>query len=330
MKSLFRTAVPMILALSLTFFIGCSSDDDDNPAGPSDQTTFEKLAEIGNDYLSVGTKNITAEALWTEMNDADETQPYIISIRTLADDTVRGRIEGAHHWEISDLLENYDQLPTDKKIVIYCYTGHTASYTCCYLNMMGFDAYNLKWGFCSWTSDPDQTGAGGGWYAVEPGGQTLEQTAHSFGEEYDYPEITCEATTDQGMVAERCATILGSGNWKFVNAADVYLNPDDYYVISYWGETPYNAGHIPGSVRYNPTSLNLEENLKYIPTDKPVVVYCYTGHTSSQVCTYLNMLGYDAYSMKFGMNAITNDTNILGEGVWTDLTPSYPVVTGGF
>lgn len=335
MNSLYRYTIAAILALSLSVFIGCSDDDDDdNPTGPSEQTTFEKLAELGDAYLGVATKNIDAATLWTEMNDADDTQPYIISIRSLKDDTVRGRIPGAVHWDVADLLNNYDQLPSGKKIVVYCYTGQTASYTASYLNMMGFDAYNLKWGFCSWTSDTSQTGASGGWYTMEPGMQTLEQTANAFGQEYDYPEITCTATTDQGMIAERCASIIGS--WKFKNASDVYANindgdsSNDWYLLCYWGESPYNAGHIPGSIRFNPTSLSLDENLKYVPTDRPVIVYCYTGQTSAQVCTYLNMLGYDAYSMRYGMNAVTNDANILGGTLWTDLTPSYPVTTGGF
>jgi rhodanese-related sulfurtransferase len=39
-----------------------------------------------------------------------------------------------------------------------------------------------------------------------------------------------------------------------------------------------------------------------VPTDMPVVVYCWTSQTSSQVAAYLNMLGYDAYSLKFGSN----------------------------
>ncbi|MCC6476295.1 rhodanese-like domain-containing protein [bacterium] len=333
MKALFRIALPFVLVGSLFFFVGCSEDDDDTEPTPT-VSDFEQLAEAGDAYLTGGTKNITAEALWTELNDADATQPYVISIRSMADDTVRGRIPGAVHWEPADLIAHWDQLPADKKIVVYCYTGQTASYTTSYLRMMGFDAYNLKWGFCSWSSDTAQTGAGGGWYAVTPGGQTTETTAHPLTTEYGFPTVDCNAGDLEGMIAERCDVVIPE--WKMKNASDVYANindgdsSNDWFLCCYWAEANYNAGHIPGSFRFEPGSLGMTENLKYLPPNKTIVVYCYTGQTSAQVCTYLNMLGYDAYSMRYGMNAVTSDPAMLGSNVWTDLTPSYPVTSGGF
>jgi hypothetical protein len=40
------------------------------------------------------------------------------------------------------------------------------------------------------------------------------------------------------------------------------------------------------------------------------VVYCYTGQTASQVASALNMLGYDASNMLFGMQAWTMDGDV--------------------
>jgi hypothetical protein len=37
-------------------------------------------------------------------------------------------------------------------------------------------------------------------------------------------------------------------------------------------------------------------------------VYCFTGQHSANVVAYLKMLGYDAYSVKFGSNAFINQT----------------------
>ena len=42
-------------------------------------------------------------------------------------------------------------------------------------------------------------------------------------------------------------------------------------------------------------------------TDKPVVVYCYTGQTSAHMAAYLRVLGYDAKSLLFGMNGMSYD-----------------------
>jgi rhodanese-related sulfurtransferase len=49
-------------------------------------------------------------------------------------------------------------------------------------------------------------------------------------------------------------------------------------------------------------SLKKEAQLKYLPTDKKIVVYCYSGQTSSQLVAYLQVLGYEAYSLSFGVN----------------------------
>ncbi len=335
MKAFAKWLVPMILMASLTVFIGCSDDDDssDNNNPPA-TTAFQTMAAWGDSILG-STKNITADVLWTEMNDGDATQPYIISIRSLADDTVRGHIPGAHHWDAADLVNYRADLPTDKKIVVYCYTGQTASFATSYLNLVGLNAYNLKWGFCSWTSDTAQTGAGGGWYTLTRGGQTLETANHPLTTEYAFPNPSASGSAIDMFVSRISQQLTASPvNWKMKSAADVYTNlndgdaSNDWFLLCYWPEANYNAGHIPGSYRFQPGSLGLTENLKYIPTDRPVVVYCFTGQTSMQMDAYLNALGYDAYSMRMGVNAITDDPAILGANVWTNLTPTYPVETG--
>ncbi|MBU0507229.1 hypothetical protein KKH27_00135 [bacterium] len=296
---------------------------------------FETMAAWGDSLLNP-TKNITAEALWAEMNDGDPTQPYIISVRSLADDTVRGHIPGAHHWDAADLVNFRNELPADKKIVVYCYTGQTASFSTSYLNLTGFNAYNLKWGFCSWTSDTAQTGAGGGWYTLTPGGQALETTNNPLTAEYGFPHPTVTGATASEMFINRISLQLTASptSWKMKSAAEVFANRNDgdpnndWFLLCYWPEANYNAGHIPGSFRFNPGSLGVSENLKYIPTDRPVIVYCFTGQTSMQMDAYLNALGYDAYSMRMGMNAVTDNPAVLNPNLWVDLTPSYPVETG--
>ena len=56
------------------------------------------------------------------------------------------------------------------------------------------------------------------------------------------------------------------------------------------------------------------------------MVYCWTGQTASQVVAYLNMLGYDAYSLKFSSNALWY--NSLTAHKWSEATESgnFPLV----
>ena len=73
-------------------------------------------------------------------------------------------------------------------------------------------------------------------------------------------------------------------------------------------------------MQYTPKeSLKLSADLKTLPTDKPVVVYCYTGQTSANLAAYLRLLGYDARTLLYGANGMIYDLMVSnGMGVFTD------------
>ena len=69
-----------------------------------------------------------------------------------------------------------------------------------------------------------------------------------------------------------------------------------------------------------------------IPADKPVVVYCSTGHNSAFATAYLRLLGYDARTLKFGNNGFMFDKMVKEKSTlsWlpfskTDIN-NFPVV----
>jgi len=67
------------------------------------------------------------------------------------------------------------------------------------------------------------------------------------------------------------------------------------------------------------------DEISKIPADATVVVYCWTGQTSSQITMFLRMLGYDAWSLKFGANNLFYDE--LGETApkWVDNDMNYDI-----
>ena len=65
--------------------------------------------------------------------------------------------------------------------------------------------------------------------------------------------------------------------------------------------------------------------MKNYDPEKTAVTYCWTGQTSSMVTAYLNVIGYNAVSLKFGANSMIYDN--LESHQFVTPTVSLPVVT---
>jgi rhodanese-related sulfurtransferase len=152
--------------------------------------------------------------------------------------------------------------------------------------------------------------------------------------EQTFPTLSGSAGT---IVATRVAEMLQNG-FKGISYEDMLNNPaglGDYYIINYFGADDYmgsgtagTPGHIPGAFQFTPyQSLGIEEQLKYVPANKKVVVYCWTGQHSSQITAYLNMLGYDAYSLKFGSNNLFHSDLTAHKWSAAGAGHDFPLVT---
>ncbi len=319
----------LLLALLLAVgFAGCSKDEDNGGAtGPTATDYYADIADIGIQYFNTGTKNITAAALYEDMTN--DVELFIIDYRS-ADHFALGHIEGAHNWAIGDLMDNLGEIPAGAKVINVCYTGQTASQATAILRLLDYDAYNLLWGMCGWTSDES---VNLGKWNVQPGGQTLSTDATPATTTYEVPEALSEATTVGDAIME-LADAYYEGGTKNISAASVFelLNDgddsNDPYVVNYWPESQYLLGHIPGAYMVEPGTLSLDV-LATLPTDRQIVVYCYTGQTSSQLTPFLRVLGYDVYSMLFGINSITDDPTVTGGHSYSPPATDYPVVTDG-
>jgi rhodanese-related sulfurtransferase len=288
----------LVLVLSLMLGAVASAADD--------------ITADANGYFGGGIKNISADALYDNLNDGDDSNdPYIISVRSKEHYDL-GHIPTAVWMDAKTLFtaENLATLPTDKQIVVYCYTGQTASQVASALNMLGYDAYNLLFGFGAWNMDAN---AGSKWFDETVSGQ-------------DYPTTTDPTITT--MIAHPPATPLadttqaaanayfGSGT-KNISADALYetLNDgdtsNDPTIVSVRSQEDYEQkGHIPGAIWLDVKTMFGQDGLIGVDPGRPVVVYCYTGQTASQVTSALNMLGYDASNLLFGMQAWTMDDDV--------------------
>jgi rhodanese-related sulfurtransferase len=119
----------------------------------------------------------------------------------------------------------------------------------------------------------------------------------------------------QDPLQARAAAYFSAGP-RTVEAAALFENlndgdaENDPYIISLHAAEDYAKGHIPGAVNMSVKELFTPENLATIPPDRDVVVVCYTGQTAGQATSALNMLGYEAYSLLYGMSSWTSDPEV--------------------
>ncbi|MBD3287742.1 hypothetical protein GF337_02965 [candidate division KSB1 bacterium] len=314
----------LVLAVALVGITGC----DKSSSEPEAVNEFDLVSAVGDQYYTNYTTasgegvNVRITAVFDILTDGDTSNdPFIIDCRQPADYNDK-HIIGAVNITPGNLVSKIEDgtIPKDRKILNVCYTGQSASAATALLNMLGYEAQNLLFGMCG--VDTSISGSDKWVKQIatdERAGQMVSDESVAT-ETYDFPTLnTGEATAEEIMKA-RFSSYIGSG-WGAISANDVWDNPDDYFIINYWPADKYiNPGHIPGAYQFTPkSSLKTTEKLNLLPTDKKVVVYCYTGQTSAQVVTYLKILGYDAYSLLYGVN-----------GFDTNATSKYSVPTGDY
>ena len=302
----------LLLIIPIMFVnTGCSDDDDDAVVVNEVEVLVKYLEEDMGDFTNtLAPTYIKADVVNSAILTNDATQ-FVIDIRSAAD-FAQGHIKDAVNVGLADIVNYYEtnNLSSKTTVVIACYSGQTAGYATALLRLLGHDnVYDLLFGMCSWN---DATASG--WKGSISNGKAAQLSTQATAKNAvgSLPELSTGKTTGPEILRERIEAMLSSadpfGDIKISNAT-VFGNTSEYYIANYWSETDYNWGHIPGAVQYTPKlGFKSTESLKTLPTDKPVVVYCYTGTTSSFIAAYLKVLGYDAKTLLYGMNGMAHDT----------------------
>jgi rhodanese-related sulfurtransferase len=300
------------ILLALFVFSGCNKDDENETPQVNESEVLATFLESANspymkDYVNTDMPSIISA---TDVNSLNLTgQIYIIDIRS-ATDFATGHIANAVNVAATAVLDHIESndLSGYEKIAIVCYTGQTAGWATSLCRLMGYDnVFSMKWGMCSWHADfaNKWQNSIGNTYATQFTGDPTDKNALG-----NMPTLSTGKTTGMEILEARIAAVFAEGFAPAkVSAQAVFDNLDDYYIVNYWPAPQYaDPGHIPGAVQYTPKeSLKMAVDLKTLPTNKPIAVYCYTGQTSAFLAAYLRLLGYDAKSILFGANGMIYD-----------------------
>jgi rhodanese-related sulfurtransferase len=197
------------------------------------------------------------------------------------------------------------------KIIIVSEDGQIACYTTCLLRLKGYgNVYAMRWGMSAWNNKFAQEGwlkGVSGKFEIK-----LENSVNERPAALTMPELKTGLSTGSEIGAARFRKLFEEGTGDVLITSDeVFGNPQKYYIINLERKDKYEDGHIPGSVRYKPEgTLGFTDEMASIPTGRPVVIYCGTGHNSGFATAYLRLLGYDAHTLKYGNNGFMHDKMI--------------------
>ena len=320
------------------------------PASGGGESEFEVIRQAADAYLSSGKADVTIPGteLWTLLTDGDkENDPNVLSVRlpvTYNIGHVCGTINIYYRALLMDIAFNLLP-PNDKKLVVYSYTGQEGGgQVTALLNMLGWDAVGLQWGFTCWILCPN--GAPGIFRSTVDGGiaqnYNTETTPNEPTQTYNFPAVENTNSNDPGEIIKAAADkwfrheVPPSADYRgtqvFYREPDIEAkalfhllhdgDPDnDPFLLDVREPEFYARGHIPGAINIPLTEVAKPDNLRRLPPyrqqDVPgetvlasIVVVSNDGMAGNQVAGILNFLGYDAVNLLWGMTGWTRDANI--------------------
>jgi rhodanese-related sulfurtransferase len=319
----------LVFVLLTSLLLASASLAQEEPSG--DFGVVQRTAET---FLSDWKPTISAAALYENLNDGDTSNdPFIVSVRS-PEAYALGHIPGAINIPYKEIAkpESLAKLPTDKQIVVYCYTGHTGQVAATTLGLLGYNVTNLKYGMMGWTKNDEVLGTTRFGPDTDQRDYPVETTAYEATETYSYPTLNTGAQDAQEIVRIAADTWLNSGSAPTISADALFDNlndgdtSNDPVIVSVRSPDDYAKGHIAGAINIPWNQIANPENLAKLPPDKPIVVYCYTGHTGQVADTVLSILGYKVTNLKYGMMGWTTNDEVLATTRFDPATqPDYAV-----
>lgn len=289
------------LLVLIAFAAGCGSSSTPapapKPAAPAATAPAVDKAAAAKEAAWDGYKKMVAEntaktfpldpAKAKDLLTGNESKYLIVDLRT-AEDYAKGHVKGAVSIPLAQLPQSLDKLPTDKTLMLYCYTGQTAALAMVPLKAYGYKAVSISRGF------PSVEKAG---FAIDTAAVTFTPAAAKV------PADPKAAAAQEGLKEALDALVKQVGaKTLIVSGKDVKTlldaGADKYYLVDLRAAEDYAKGYAKGAV--NAPLANLADAMKSFPKDKTIVVYCYSGQTAAMAALPLKVEGFKLVSVSTG------------------------------
>lgn len=120
---------------------------------------YKVVQKVADEYMS----NVPADGYHVMAEDvlkriqAGDKNLVIVDVRMPKDKKFdQGHLPGAIYIGFKEIAkpENLAKLLKDKDIIVHCDTGHEQNKALSVLRMLGYKAYDMKWGMMSWKTLP--------------------------------------------------------------------------------------------------------------------------------------------------------------------------------
>lgn len=238
--------------------------------------------------------------------------PFLLDVRENAEIEKDGFIEGSVHIPVREVLKNLDKLPgLDDPIVVYCASGHRGGMTMAALKMLGYtNVRNLGGGLGAWVKVSLPVVTGSLPPAAEAKSKPIIENAALYKALDDFLSNLPESfyTVKADKLAENLAS----------SPAPILVDVRTEAEIK-------KDGSIDGSVSIPFSDLMV--SLDKLPEkDKPIVVYCASGHRGGMAMMALRFLGYsDVQNLAGGLGGwkVAKMPVVGGSLDWTALWAEF-------
>lgn len=282
------------------FFLGCGARPT-TPANPPAKTMEQPAADMTPAIRSatwaayekvlkeVAERQFPIDPVMAKQRlNGKESQFLIIDLRS-AQDYAKRHVKGAVNLNIVSFAENIGNLPKNKTLLLYCYTGQSSALAMVPLKAYGYEAIFIN----------------GGFGLMEKAGFAMDTAGTAFKPVKNQPPAAPEQAAALAGIQANLLTIAKQHTVKTLVVPDSEVkelvggSPEKYAFVDLRPRDDYAKGHIKGAV--SAPLAELKAQISVLPKGKRLILCCKSGQLAAMATAPLTAEGFKIISLCAGL-----------------------------